>query len=88
MWRCFTYTRKKPYVESLDDLALSIKKPSKHRTIQMSYVTDDEIDLLRDMHNIPVPREPKQSFRVGDNIRISMTVQPLVNARKSYLSNR
>ena len=25
-----------------------------------SYVTsDDELDLMRDMHNIPVPREPK-----------------------------
>ena len=24
--------------------------------------TDEEFDLLRDMHNIPVPREPNQSF--------------------------
>ena len=34
---------------------------------------NDELDLLRDMHNIPIPREPKQSFRVGDSVRIAMT---------------
>ena len=38
--------------------------------------TDDELDLLREMHNIPVPREPKQSFRVGDSVRIAMTRGP------------
>ena len=58
MWRYFTYTRKKRYVDTLDDLVLSCNN-SKHRTIQMSpsdVTTDDELDLLRDMHNIPVPR--------------------------------
>ena len=35
--------------------------------------TDDELDLLRDMHNILAPREPKQSFRVGDSVRVTMT---------------
>ena len=62
MWRYFTYTRKKRYVYTLDDLVLSYNN-SIHRTIQMSpsdVTTDDELDLLRDMHNIPVPREPKQ----------------------------
>ena len=38
--------------------------------------TDDELDLLRDMHTIPVPREPKQSFRVGDRVRIAMPKRP------------
>ena len=75
MWRYFTYTRKKRYVDTLDDLVLSYNN-SKHRTIRMSpsdVTSDDELTLLRDMHNIPVPREPKQSFRVGDSVRIAMT---------------
>ena len=38
--------------------------------------SDDELDLLRDMHSIPVPREPNQSFRVGDSVRIAMTRIP------------
>ena len=46
--------------------------------------SDDELNLLMDMHNIPVPREPKQSFRVGDSVRIVT----LVNGQKSYLSCR
>ena len=85
MWRYFTYTRKKRYVDTLDDLVLSYNN-SKHRTIQMSpsdVTTDDELDLLRDMHNIPVPREPKQSFRVGDSVRIVMTRIPF---KKGYTS--
>ena len=43
--------------------------------------TDDELDLLRHMHSIPVPREPKQSFRVGDSVRIEMTKRPF---KKGY----
>ena len=83
MWRYFTYTRKKRNVDTLDDLVLSYNN-SKHRTIQMSpsdVTTDDELDLLRDMHNIPVPREPKLSFRVGDSVRIAMTSRPF---KKGY----
>ena len=38
--------------------------------------TDDELDLLIDMHNTPVPREPKKSFRVGNSVCISMTRRP------------
>ena len=38
--------------------------------------TDDELDLLREMHNIPVPREHMQSFRVDDSVRIAMTRRP------------
>ena len=38
--------------------------------------TDDELDILRDMHNIPVPSEPKQSFRVDDSVRIAMKIRP------------
>ena len=43
MWRYFTYTRKKQYVETRDDLVLSYNN-SKHRTIRMSpwNVTTDE----------------------------------------------
>ena len=58
IWRYFTYTRNKRYVDTLDDHVLSYNN-SKHQTIQMSpsdVTTDDELDLLRDMHNIPVPR--------------------------------
>ena len=52
---------------------------------------DDELDLLGDMHNIPVPMEPKQPFQVGDNVRIAMTRRTLkkdtlVNGLNSYLS--
>ena len=47
-----------------------------------SYVTTDaELDILRDMHNIQVPREPKQSFQVGDSVRIAMTRRPF---KKGY----
>ena len=72
--------QKKRYVDTLDDLVLSYNN-SKHRTIRMSpsdvaTTSDDELDRLRDMHNIPVPREPKQSFRVGDSVRIVMTRRP------------
>ena len=83
MWRYFTYTRKKRYVDTLDALVLSYNN-SKHRTIRMSpsdVTSDDELTLLRDMHNIPVPREPKQSFRVGDSVRIAMTRRPF---KKGY----
>ena len=55
MWRYFTYTRNKRYVDTLDDLVLSYNN-RKHRTIPMSpsdVTTDDELDLLKDMHNIP-----------------------------------
>ena len=38
--------------------------------------TDNELDLLRDMHNISVPSDPDQSFRVGDRVRIAMTRRP------------
>ena len=75
MWRYFTYTGKKRYVDTLDDLVLSYNN-SKPRTIRMSpsdVTTNDELDLLRDMHNIHVPREAKQSFRVGDSVRMAMT---------------
>ena len=75
MWRYFTYTRKKRYVDTLEDLILSYNN-SNHRTIRMSpsdVTSDDELNLLRDMYNIPVPREPKQSFRVGDSVNIAMS---------------
>ena len=36
---------------------------------------------MRDIHNIPVPRETKQSFRVGDSVRIAMTRRPF---KKGY----
>ena len=42
MWRYFTYTRKKRYVDTLDDLVLSYNS-SKHRPIRMS--PSDEIHL-------------------------------------------
>ena len=78
MWRYFTYNRKKRYMDTLDDLVLSYNN-SKHRTIRMSpsdVTTDVELDILRDMHNIQVPREPKQLFRVGDSVRIAMARRP------------
>ena len=78
MWRYFTYTRKKRYVDTLDDLVLSYNN-SKHRTIRMSpsdVTTDDELDLLRDMHNILVPREPMQLFQVCGCVRIAVTRRP------------
>ena len=81
MWRYFTYTRKKRYVDTLDDLALSYNN-NKQQTMRMSpsdVTTNDELDLLRDMYNIPVPREPKKSFRVGDSVCITMTRRPLKN---------
>ena len=83
MWRYFTYTRKKRYVDTLDYLVLSYNN-SKHRTIRIppsDVTTDDELDLLRDMHNIQVPREPKQSFRVGDSVRITLMRRPF---KKGY----
>ena len=43
---------------------------------------DEELDLLRDMYNIPVPRKPKQSFRVGDSVRIAMTKELFVVSDK------
>ena len=70
-------------MDTLDDLVLSCNT-SKQRTIRMSpsdVTSDDELDLLRDMHNIPVPREHKQSFRVGDSVRIAMTRRPF---KKGY----
>ena len=42
---------------------------------------DNELELQRDMHNIPVPREHNQSFRVGDSVRIAMTRRPF---KKGY----
>ena len=45
--------------------------------------TDEELELLRYMHNISVPREPKQSFRVGDIVRIAKTRRPF---KKGYSS--
>ena len=78
MWRYFTYTRKKRDVDIMDDLVLSYTN-SKHRTIRMSpsdVTSEDELYLLRDMHNIPVPREPNQSFQVGDSVRIAMMRRP------------
>ena len=44
--------------DTLDDLVLSYNN-SKHQTIRMSssdVMSDDELDLMRDMPNIPVPR--------------------------------
>ena len=70
-------------MDTLDDLVLSYNN-SKYQTIQMSpsdVTTDDELDLLRDMHNIQIPREPKQSFRLGDSVRIAMTRRPF---KKGY----
>ena len=71
-------------MDTLDDLVLAYNN-SKHRTIRMApsdVSTDDKLDLLRGMHNIPVPREPKQSFRVGDRVRIAMTRRPF---KKGYI---
>ena len=58
---------------------------SKHRTIRMSpsdVTTDDELDLLMDMHTIPFQRESKQSFPVSDSVRIAMTRKPF---KKGYI---
>ena len=58
---------------------------SEHRTMRMSpsdVTTGDELDLLRDMHNIPVPREPRHSFRVGDSVGRAMTRRPF---KKGYI---
>ena len=82
MWQYLTYTRKKRYVDTLDDFVLS-NNNSKHRTIRISpsdVTTDDKLDLMRDMHNIH-PREPKQSFRVSNSVRIAMTRRPF---KKGY----
>ena len=43
--------------------------------------SNDELDLLRDMHNIPIPRGPKLSFRLGDSVHIAMTRRPF---KKGY----
>ena len=43
--------------------------------------SDDELYLLRDMDNIPVPRKPNQSFRVCDSVCIAMTRIPF---KKGY----
>ena len=71
-------------MDNLDELVLSYNN-SKYRTIRMSpsdVMTDDEFDIMRDMHNIPIPRELKQSFRVCDSVRIAMTRRP---CKKGYI---
>ena len=44
------------YIVFVDFNKSSFQKKKKKVT------TDDELDILRDMHNIQFPREPKQSF--------------------------
>ena len=76
MSQYFTDTGKIRCVDIMDLVLPYIN--SKHRTIRMSpsdVTLDDEFDLM-DMYNIPVPRQPKQSFRVGDCICIAMTRRP------------
>ena len=43
---------------------------------------DEEVDLIRNKHNIPVPREPKKPFRVDDIVRIAITRRLF---RKAYI---
>ena len=70
--------------DTLNDLDLSYSN-SKHRKIRMlpsDVTTNAKPKLLRDMHNIPVPRQPKQSFRVGDIVHMAMTKY---SSRKKYI---
>ena len=82
MWRYFTYTRKKRYIDTLNQM-VSAYNSSKHRTIGMNpkdVSPDDEPRLLQQMYdNLPI--SPPTTIQIGDNVRIVMTRRPF---KKGY----
>lgn len=83
MWRYFTYSRNKRYIDRLDNFVTSYNN-SKHRTIGMA-PSDvdklDEVELLRKMYDFPLRSKTKLMFNVGDIVRIVMTRRPF---KKGY----
>ena len=77
MWRYFTYTRKKKYIDKLQDFVNSYNS-SIHRTIGMKpkdVSKENEVDLLDKMYsNIPQSHPPR--YKVTDKVRIAMTRRP------------
>ena len=54
MWRYFTYTKKKRYIDKLDDFLESYNN-SRHRTIKMApadVTKSDEVYLLQNMYDM------------------------------------
>ena len=82
MWRYFTYTRKKRYIDKLQNFVQSYNH-SIHRTIKMApadVTKDDELLLLTNMYTIASPKS-NRSLKIGDSVRIVMTRRPF---KKGY----
>ena len=74
MWRYFTYTKKKRYIDKLDDFLESYNN-SRHRTIKMAPADvnkSDEVYLLQNMYDMK-PSKKSIPFKIGDTVRIVMT---------------
>lgn len=83
MWRYFTYTRNKRYIDNIQKFVDSYNN-SKHRTIQMapgSVRKKHELKLLKNMYELPVQKKHNSVFNIGDTVRIAMTRRPF---RKGY----
>ena len=82
MWRYFTYTKKKRYIDKLDDFLESYNN-SRHRTIIMApadVTKSDEVYLLQNMYDMK-PSKKSIPFKIGDTVRIVMTRMPF---KKGY----
>ena len=82
MWRYFTYTKKKRYIDKLDDFLESYNN-SRHRTIKMApadVTKSDEVYLLQNMYDMK-PSKKSITFKIGDTVRIVMTRMPF---KKGY----
>ena len=82
MWRYFTYTKKKRYIDKLDDFLESYNN-SRHRTIKMApadVTKSDEVYLLQNMYDMK-PSKKSILFKIGDTVRIVMTRMPF---KKGY----
>ena len=83
MWRFFTYSRKKRYIDELHNLVASYNA-SKHRTIGMApkdVTIHHEPSLLENMYNYSY-KSMKVNLAAGNHVRISMARRPF---QKGYI---
>ena len=74
LWRSFTYTRKKRYIDKLQDFVQSYNH-SIHSTIKMApadVTKDDELLLLTNTYTTASPKS-NRSLKIRDSVRIVMT---------------
>ena len=82
LWRFFTYSRKKRYIDNLDEIVDSYNA-SYHRTIAMKpkdVMLEDEPYLLDRMYS-DLPLSPPPKLTINDTVRIAITRLPF---KKGY----